>query len=98
MMQAGSPPASLYGFCFSVIKFQRQLYVPRRRGASDLSHRRAETHIWCVELNVVEGVDKVASELQPEPLCKLEVLVQTQINVRVVGRAQAAELRCAVTE
>ena len=72
---------------FSVIEFQSQLYVPWGLGAFDLSHAGTDAHIRCVELDVVEHVDEVGSELQAEPLRKLEVLVQAQVYVCVMRRA-----------
>ncbi len=46
------------------------------------------THIGCVVLDVVEGVDEVGSELQPESLADREVLVQAEVNVAVMRRTQ----------
>ena len=81
-------PAQLYEFA-SVIEFQRQLYVPGWLGAVDQSHRSPQSHVWRVVLDMVESINEVASELQSEPLCNREVLMQTQIYVRVMWRAQA---------
>jgi len=47
---------------------------------------------------VIEGIDEVSSELQSEPLGNLEVLMQTEVYVRVTRRAQRSELRCAIAE
>ncbi len=80
---------------FSVVEFQRQLYVPWGLGAGNLSHRGwrlaglnrcGQTHVRCVELDMVESVDEVGSELQPESLSDWEILMQTHVDVGVVGR------------
>ena len=78
---------------FSVIEFQSQLYVPRWLGACNLPHRRSQTHVGCVQLDVVESIDEVGSELQPDPLRKGEILVQTHVNIGVVRRTQSIKLR-----
>ena len=53
---------------FSVVELQRQLDVPWGLGTCNLSHRGSQAHVWCVELDVVESIDEVGSELQTEPL------------------------------
>src|SRR6266849_2006272 len=102
MMQVEYPPASpIIRVLFSVVELQRQLYVPRGLGTCNLSHRgcgASEAHVRCIELDVVESVDEVASELQTKPLAELEVLMQTQVHVGVMRRAQRSELRCAIAE
>ena len=50
-------------------------------GACNLPHRRSQTHIRCVELDVVESVDEVGAELQAEPLRNQEVLMQAEIDI-----------------
>src|ERR1035437_3751744 len=72
----------------SIIELQRQLYVPGRLGAGNLSHRGSQTHIRCVELDMVESIDEVGSELQPESLRYREVLMQTEVDVAVMRRTQ----------
>ncbi len=42
-------------------------------------------HVRCVELHVVESVDEVGPELQLEPFGKLEVLMQTEVDVVKCG-------------
>jgi hypothetical protein len=42
---------------------------------------------------MVESVDEVGPELQPEPLAYWEVFMHTQVNVGVMGRTQVIELR-----
>ena len=76
-------PAPLYEFA-SVIEFQRQLYVPGWLGAGDLPHRGAQAHVRRVVLDMVERINEVAPELQSEPLRNREVLMQTQVDIRVV--------------
>ncbi len=46
------------------------------------------THIRCVELDVVESIDEVGSELHPESLRYREVLMQTEVDVAVMRRTQ----------
>src|SRR6266852_3150693 len=99
MMQVEYPPASpIIRVLFSVVELQGQLYIPRGLGTCNLSHRGSEAHVWCIELDVVESVDEVASKLQTKPLAELEVLMQTQVHVGVMRRAQRSELRCAIAE
>jgi len=78
---------------FSVVEFQRQLYVPWGLGTGNLSHRGSQTHVGRVELDMVESVDEVGSELQPESLADWEVLMHTHVDVGVMGRTQPIELR-----
>jgi len=78
---------------FSVVEFQRQLYVPWGLGTGNLSHRGSQTHVWCVVLDMVESVDEVGSELQPELLPDRKVFMHTQVDVGVMGRTQVIELR-----
>ena len=93
-MQAVCPPASsIIRTWLSVVELQRQLYVPRWLGTCNLSHRGSQAHIGRIELDVVEGVDEVTSELQTEALCKLKVLVQAQIHISEMRRTQPSELR-----
>jgi len=47
---------------------------------------------------MVERIDEVSSELQPKPLRNLEVLMQTQVHVGVMCRAQVSELIWATAE
>src|ERR1700738_1492081 len=75
-----------------VVELQRELDIPWRLGTVNLPHRRSKTHIRRVELNVVKRIDEVSSELQPEPLSELEVLMQTQVYVGVMRPSQPAEL------
>ena len=77
----------------SVVEFQSQLYVPWRLGGRNLAHSGTITHIGCVVLGVVEGVDEVGSELQPESLGDWEVFMQAHVDVGVTGRTQSIELR-----
>ena len=71
---------------FSVVELQRQLDVPWGLGTCNLSHRGSQAHVWCVELDVVESVNEISSELEAEPLRQQKVLMQTQIYVRVTRR------------
>ena len=82
----------------SVVELQRQLYVPRWLSACDLPHRGSETHVRCIELDVVECIDKVGPELQSESLSELKVLMQTHVHVGEVRRTQTSELWRAVSE
>ena len=70
----------------SIIELQSQLYVPWRLGAGNLPHRRSQGHVGCVVLDMVEGVNEVGSELQPESLGNREVLMQAEVNIAVVRR------------
>ena len=70
----------------SEVEFQGQLYVPWVLGGRDLSHTVTQTHVRCVELDVVESVNEISSELEAEPLRQQKVLMQTQIYVRVTRR------------
>jgi hypothetical protein len=47
---------------------------------------------------MVESVDEVSPELEPESLRDREVFMHAQVNVGVVRRAQPIELRRAVAE
>ena len=47
---------------------------------------------------MIQRVDEVGSELQPESLCDLEIFVDAEIQVEVPRGAQTSELRCAVSE
>src|SRR5258708_24421318 len=85
------------GLCL-VVELQRQLDVPWSLGVGNLSHGRSKAHIRCVELDVVECIDEVSSELQPEPLRECEVLMQTQVYVGVTRPSQTAELWGAVSK
>ena len=78
---------------FSVVEFQCQLDVSWGLGTCNLSHRGSQTHVGCVVLGMVESVDEVGSELQPETLCDWEVLMHTHVDVCVTGRTQPSELR-----
>src|SRR5256885_8840172 len=80
------------GLCL-VVELQRKLNVPWRLSTGNLSQLRTQVpNVWCVQLDVVEGIDEVSSELQFEPLRNLDVLVQTQIYIGVTRRAQVCEL------
>ena len=70
----------------SIIELKSQLYVSWRLGAGDLPHRGSQTHTRCIVLDMVEGVDEVSPELQPESLCKWKVLMQAEVNIAVVRR------------
>ena len=93
MMQAKLLACIIIRALFSVVDFQRQLYVPWGLGTGNLSHRRSQAHVGCVELDMVECVDEIGSELQPESLHDWEVFMQTHVDVRVMGRTQPIELR-----
>jgi len=43
---------------------------------------------------VVERVDEVSAELQPDPLREVEVLLQTQINIRISRHPNSASSTC----
>ena len=83
MMQARRLACIIIRTLFSVVEFQRQLYVPWGLGAGNLSHRGSQTHVGCVVLGMVESVDEVGSELEPESLADGEVFMHTQIDVGV---------------
>jgi len=93
MMQASGPACIIIRVWFSVVEFQRQLYVPWGLGPGNLSHRGSQAHVGCIELDMVESVDEVGPELQPEPLSDWEVLMHTHVNIGVSGRTQSIELR-----
>ena len=93
MMQARKLACIIIRVLFSVVDFHRQLNVSWWLRAGNLAHRGSQTHVGCVVLDVVECVDEVGSELQPESLSDWEVLMQTQVDVGVTGRTQAVELR-----
>ena len=65
----------------SVVELQSKLDIPWRLGTGNLSHGGTKAHVWRVELDVVKRIEEVGSELQFEPLCKLQVLMQTQVYV-----------------
>lgn len=88
MRQAGVCACLIIRVLFSVVELQRQLDIPWRLGTGNLSHVSANTRAGHVQLYVVKRIDEVRSELQPEPLCHLEVLLQTQVNVGVMRRSQ----------
>src|SRR5205807_10251346 len=83
---------------YSIVELQSELDVSGRLGAGDLSHRRTQTHVRCVELHVVKGVDEVAAELQPEAFCHLDVFMEAQVQVGVMRPSQSAELRGAIAK
>ena len=85
-------------FATSIVDLQGHLNVPWRLRAGNLPHRRSQTHVRSIVLNVVGTVDEVGAELQFEPLCDLEVFMQAEIQIEVARRAQTPELRCAVSE
>ena len=88
-MQAVCPPASsIIRIWLSVVELQRELYVPRWLGTCNLSHRGSQAHIWCIELDVVESIDKVGAELQTETLTELKILMQTHVHVCEMRRTQ----------
>ena len=61
----------------SVVELQRKLDVPWGLSTRNLSHLGSQAHVGCVELDVVESIDEVGSELQTKPLRYLKVLMQT---------------------
>jgi hypothetical protein len=86
MGQAGvCSPAPSYFTGGLVVQLQGKLDIPWVLRAGDLTHGRSKVHVWSVQVDVVEGIDEVGSELQSEPLCELEVLLQAQVEVRVSG-------------
>jgi hypothetical protein len=64
---------------FLVVELQRQLDVPWGLSIGNLPHASANTRGGRVQLYVVKRIDEVGPELQPEPLCQQEVLLQTQV-------------------
>lgn len=84
MMQASGPACIIIRVWFSVVEFQRQLYVSWGLGTGNLSHCGSQTHVGRVVLDMVESVYEVGSELQPEPLSDREVFVQTHVDVSVM--------------
>jgi hypothetical protein len=68
MRQAGVSACLIVRRLLLVVELQRELNISGRLGAGDLPHGCSQAHIRCVQLRVVEGVDEVGSELQPEPL------------------------------
>ena len=85
-------------FPSSVVELQSQLDVSWRLSARNLSHTGTNAHARCVVLNMVEGVDEVRPELQPESFRNRKVLMQTEIDVTVMRRPQVGELRRAIAE
>jgi len=79
MRQAGVYACLIIRALLLVVELQRELDIPRGLSAGDLPHRGVDAGVWDVELNMVEEIDEVSSELQLEPLRKLEVLMDTQI-------------------
>ena len=88
-------------FPTSIVEFQGQLYVPHRLGAGDLSHtgvarpgkqRCAQAHVWSIVLHMVKEIDEVGTELQPESFRNRKILMQTQVNVGVMGGTETGEL------
>ena len=59
-----------------VVELQRKLYVPRVLRARNLPHCASKIHIRCVEVDVIEGVHEIATELKLVPFRKLKVLLQ----------------------
>ena len=51
-----------------VVELQRKLNIPWRLGGRNLSYCSSKVHVRGVQLNVVECIDEVGPELQPEPL------------------------------
>ena len=92
-MQARRLACIIIRVLFSVVEFHRQLYVSWGLGTGNLSHRGSQTHVGCVELDMVESVDEVGPELQLESLRDWEVFMQTHVDVGVMGRTQPIELR-----
>src|SRR6185437_4856299 len=82
----------------SIVKLERQLNVPWRLRAGNLSHARSEGRVRSIVLNVVEKINEVAPELQMNAFCEWEVFMQAHIHVGISRRPQAAELRRAVSE
>ena len=98
-MQARSAPASLIiRFLTSIVELQRQLDVSWRLSARNLAHAGANTHARCIVLNMIEGVDEVRAELQPESFGNRKVLMQAEIDVTVMRRPEVGELRRAIAE
>lgn len=93
MMQASSLACIIIGASCSVVEFERQLYVPRGLSTGNLPHCGSQAHVRCVELGVVEEVDEVGSELQPESIGEREVLVHAHVDICVMWRTQPIELR-----
>lgn len=89
MRQAGVFACLIIRVLFLVVELQRKLDIPWRLGTGNLPHATANTCVGHVQLYVVKRIDKVRPELQPEPLCHLEVLLQTQVYVGVMRRSQA---------
>ena len=77
----------------SVIELQGQLNVPGRLRAGDLPKAASQGRAWRIVLDMVERVDEVGTELQPEPLRDGEVFMQTHIDIGETRGAQARELR-----
>src|SRR6185312_5768426 len=82
----------------SIVKLERQLNVPWRLRAGNLPNRRAKARIRSIVLNVIKGIYEVGPELQPEPFCQREVLMDARIYIGVARRPQTSELRRAVSE
>src|SRR3954453_21336638 len=95
---AGEVRACIIIRSFLIVEFQRQLDISWRLRTCNLSHRGSQPHIGCVELDMVECVDEVGSELQSEPLREREVFMHTHVDVSVMGPTQPIELRRAVAK
>ena len=85
-------------------ELQGELYVSRRvhRGIHQTECRRRWriVNVRVGELNVIEGVDKIGTELQRRPLGEVEVFQQAQVGVGIarppigtLGRAVAEGAR-----
>src|SRR5271167_763624 len=98
MRQAGVYACLIIRGLQLVVEFQRKLNVSWRLGTVYLSHVGAKAHVGCVELHVVKGIDEVGPELQFEPFCELEVLMEAQVDVGIVWTADSSQLRSASTE
>jgi hypothetical protein len=97
-MQAAFTACIIIRGLTSIIEFQRQLYVPWGLSACDLSDRRPQTGVGRVVLDMVKGVDEVATKLQTDAFRQLEVFVQARVDIEVARRAQTSQLRCAIPE
>lgn len=98
MRQAGVFACLIIRALGLVIELQRKLDIPWRLGSRNLPHRSSKTHVWCVELHMVKGIDEVGPELKSEPLREQEVLVQAHVYVGVMRSAQSSELWSAVAK
>src|SRR4051812_47772127 len=99
MRQAGVIACLIIRASRLVIELQRKLDISRRlrhvgHAGCGCGHRR----IGSCKVYAVEGVQKIAAELQLKAFGQVKVLLKTEIPVVQTGATQLADLRCASAE